>query len=465
MFLNIDKKDQNSTAVIDGLGFSLTYGELCEFAEEFGNQLGQRTLYFILCENCTGALAGCVAGLSKKAVPLMLSGNMDKDLVLDLIEKYNPEYLWMPERLAAEYSYSCVFKKYGYVLVNTGMKSPSLYEDLSLLLTTSGSTGSPKFVRHSYENVEANARNIAEVFGMDEHERGMESLPLQFTQGLNVALSHLFGGSVVLLSTATLAQKDFWDFFKTQRATSFTGVPYSYEVLEKLRFFRMDLPHLKTINQGGGRLTDALFTKCAQYASDTGRRFIATYGSTETTARMAYLPPELALDKCGSIGKAIPQGSITLIDDNGKEILEADEIGEIVYRGPNVTLGYAECKEDLIKGDERQGVFATGDLAYRDKDGCHFIVGRKKRFLKLYGYRIGLDETERLIKDKLGVVCACVGNDKKMVIYVTEENKEQEVHRFISEKTGIFAAAFEVRYIEALPKNDAGKTMYKKLEI
>ena len=463
MFINLDKKNPDAIAIIDSLGFNISYGELCAFAEEFKEKIGKRALFFILCENCAGALAGYVAGLSQKIVPVMLSAGMDRQLLDRLIEQYQPAFLWMPEAMAPEYAYPSVFSKYAYTLLETQMAQEDMYDDLSLLLTTSGSTGSPKFVRHSYKNVEANARNIADVFGMDENERGMVSLPLQFTQGLNVATSHLFGGSVVLLTPATLTQREFWSFFKEQRATSFTGVPYSYEVLDKLRFFRMDLPHLKTINQGGGRLTNELFMKCARFAHDTGRRFVATYGATETTARMAYLPPELAMQKCGSIGKPIPEGRFVLTDEDGGEIKHSGDIGEIVYSGPNVTLGYAECRRDLAKGDDRGGVYATGDMARRDEDGCYFIVGRKKRFLKLFGYRIGLDETERLIKSELGIACACTGSDKKMMIYITDADKQDDVAEYISRKTGIHASAFDVMCIKEIPKNEAGKTLYNKL--
>ena len=243
-----------------------------------------------------------------------------------------------------------------------------------------------------------------------------------------------------------------------------TCVPYSIELLEKLRFFRMDLPDFQILNQGGGRLPDKTFMLCADYAEKTGRKFIATYGSTETTSRMAYLPAELASRKCGSIGKALPECSLTLIDDSGNVIDQPNEVGEIIFKGPNVTLGYAESGADLIKGDERHGQYATGDLAYFDEDGCFFIVGRKKRFLKIFGYRISLDETERMLKDHFHIECACVGNDKKMSVFTTAENREEEIIQYLSEKTNLHRMAFEVRFIETIPKNDTGKTQYKELE-
>lgn len=464
MFLDLDKKDKKLIAIIDGTETQMSYGELCSFSDTFYQQIGGRTLIFILCQNSIAPLAAYVSCLSNRVVPLLVSATMDTDALTNLISVYHPEYLWIPKYMEEHFNYPSAFTAFDYCLLKTGLECFPLFEDLSLLLTTSGSTGSAKYVRHSYQNVIANARNVARVFELYENENGMDSLPLQFTQGLNVATSHLLSGATVLLTTANLVQKEFWDFFKKYHATSMTCVPYSIELLERLHFFNMDLPDFKVLNEGGGRLPDKTFIKCAEYARDTGRKFIATYGSTETTSRMAYLPAELALTKCGSIGRALPECSLTLIDDNGSAIDAPDTIGEIVFRGPNVSLGYAECGEDLIKGDERGGVYHTGDLAYFDNDRCFFIVGRKKRFLKIFGYRISLDEAERMIKDRFHIECACSGTDKKMVVFTTSPGIEESICKFMSEKTNLHNSAFEVRFIETIPKNDTGKTQYKTLE-
>ena len=107
------------------------------------------------------------------------------------------------------------------------------------------------------------------------------------------------------------------------------------------------------------------------------------YGAAEATARMGYLPPEDAIRKTGAMGIAIPGGRFSLVDEDGAEIETADTVGELVYYGANVTLGYAMCGADLARGDERNGRYETGDLARRDEDGYYSIVGRKRRFLKL----------------------------------------------------------------------------------
>ena len=136
----------------------------------------------------------------------------------------------------------------------------------------------------------------------------------------------------------------------------------------------------------------------------------------------------------------------------------------MVYEGENVTLGYAECGDDLIKGDERGGILQTGDMAQFDQDGYYYIVGRKKRFLKIYGNRVNLDEMDRLIKGKFeGIDCASAGVDDHMYIFVTDEGIADEVREFVVFKTKLNPAAFKTIVIDEIPKNDAGKILYKEL--
>ena len=184
---------------------------------------------------------------------------------------------------------------------------------------------------------------------------------------------------------------------------------------------------------------------------------------------MSYLPPERALDKVGSMGVVIPGGKFSLIDAEGKEILEPETVGELVYEGENVTLGYAECADDLAKGDERYGRLETGDMAKRDGDGCYYIVGRKKRFLKIFGNRVNLDETERMIKGAFPRFdCACGGVDDKMKIYVVAADDygthEMEMVRdYVAEKTHLNFTEVEIVRVSSIPKNASGKTLYSEL--
>ena len=448
------------TAFIDVEGNSLSYKALADFSNLFFSQINKRTLIFIFSENTLGSVAGYVAALETKIVPLLLHTATEKGLRETLVKKYKPEYFWMPESMISEWNGEVVFKAYGYALMKTGLVAPLLSENLSLLLPTSGSTGSPKLVRHSYNNILANARNVGKVFEINSDDRALAMLPMYYTMGLSVITSYLYGGATVLLFNGSLTDAVFWKFLKEQKATILTGVPYTFEILSKLRFTRMDLPDLKIITQGGGKLKPTLFNEFADYATRTGKKFIATYGQTEGTARMAYLPAEFAQTKIGSIGKAIPEGRLYLVDKSGEEITQADTPGEMVYSGPNVTLGYAFSGEDLGKNDEREGVLPTGDIAIKDSDGFFYIVGRISRFLKLYGVRVGLDEVEQLIFQAFGVENICTGTDEKMKIYVTNQEMMTAIADFVIQKTGLYHQAFEVLFIPQIPRNDVGKVIY-----
>lgn len=455
VFLDLDKKDWQHIAAIDDSGRSVTYGDICDFSAEFAKYLPQRSLIFILSENCIGALLGYTAALSNRIVPLMISTATEEGLYNHLYELYQPEYLWMPQVKAEEKK--VVFSAWDYCLVKTGNKPTPMHEELSLLLPTSGSTGSPKLVRHSYRNIEANADNVSRMFKLDGTERAMAILPMHYTMGLSVIASHLLAGSTLLLSSRSLLDKGFWAMLK--EATSFTGVPYSYEILMKMRFTRMDLPNLKVITQGGGKLSEEMFQALAQYANEHGKQFIATYGQTECTARMAYLPAELAMTKTCSIGIAEPGGQLSIVDDNGVESFEGEAQGEMVYRGENVTLGYATCREDFLKGDENHGIMHTGDLARRDADGCYFIIGRLKRFLKIFGLRIGLDEVEQMIKEEYKTDCYCKGDDEKLVVMVTDSSLKDVLPTFIEEKTHLFHQRIDVQVVDTILRNEAGKVI------
>lgn len=465
MFLNIDKHNSKATAAVDNFGYEITYGELCQSAKHLADCMETRAVAFILCENTVGALAAYIGCEHGQTVPLMLNAGLDSALLEGLLATYTPKYIWVSERKKEEFSqYKEVTRSYGYILYETESESYPVDERLSLLLTTSGSTGSPKLVRYKYGNLEANAKNVAAAFGWTKDERPFCDLSMNYTMGLNVINSHLWVGATVVLTTYNIMSAEYWKMMKEQRCTNITGVPFSYEVFFKLRFQRMTLPDMYTFAEGGGKLTDKMFMDMVDYAEKNGKRFIATFGTTETSARLALLDPAEARKRCGSIGKAIPEGRLFLIDDNGNEIDEMAAEGELVYEGPNVTMGYATRKEELIAGDDFNGRYATGDMARRDEDGFYYIIGRKGRFLKLLGYRVSLDQCERLIKTEFGLACACTGTDKAMVIYVTEPSKTEEVAAFICDKVHLYKSLVKVRAIDEIPMNENGKVLYGSLD-
>jgi acyl-coenzyme A synthetase/AMP-(fatty) acid ligase len=458
-----DTYTKNIAVQSDG-GSTLTYQDLYQFSEQLGNYTKSRSLVFCLCNNETGTLAGYYSFLEHGVVPVMLDASKDFESICNLLKIYQPNYVWAPIEFAGQIEKTGLFSAYNYSLLSFSEEKLQLHEDLALLLSTSGSTGSPKLVRLSYRNVLSNAASIAEYLQIDENERPITSLPMHYSYGLSVVNSHLIKGATILLTDKPVVQKEFWTFAKEQKATSIAGVPFTYEMLKRLRFFRMDLPELKTMTQAGGKLNAELAKEYIEQAQAVGKRFIVMYGQTEATARMSYLPCEHALEKYGSIGIPVPGGSFALVGDDGKEINCPFQEGELVYSGANVSLGYAESVTDLAKGDENKGVLYTGDIAQRDEDGFYYITGRKKRFIKIYGNRVNLDTVESLLNIRFKKTYICSGEDDHLIVYTTGNGQNnEEVIPFLAEKTGLNNRAFAVKVVKEIPKNSSGKILYAEL--
>ena len=310
----------------------------------------------------------------------------------------------------------------------------------------------------------SNAESIAQYLDITNEERPVTSLPMHYSFGLSVINSHLLKGATLLLTGKPVIQKEFWEFVKEQSATSLSGVPYTYEMLKRLKIFQMDLPALRTMTQAGGKLNAKIAQEYIEGAKATGKRFIIMYGQTEATARMSYLPEDMAREKYASIGIAIPGGKFSLIDTDGNEIITADVDGELIYEGANVSMGYAESIADLAKGDENNGVLHTGDVARRDNDGYYYITGRLKRFVKVWGNRCNLDAIEQIVKTEVTTNCACSGCDDKVVVFVTENGNEGRIKSLLCETTGLNVRAFTVKQIDVIPKNTSGKVLYAELQ-
>ena len=178
---------------------------------------------------------------------------------------------------------------------------------------------------------------------------------------------------------------------------------------------------------------------------------------------MSYLPSDKAVEKNASIGIAIPGGEFCVIDSDGKVITEPEVDGELIYKGKNVCMGYAETRADLMKGDENHGELHTGDIAKFDEDGFFYITGRMKRFVKIWGNRTNLDATEQLVKS-ITPNCACGGVDDLITVFVTEEGLEEQIKALLVEKTGFNPRAFQVKKIDAIPVKTSGKIDYPELQ-
>ncbi|MDK2808914.1 MAG: long-chain acyl-CoA synthetase [Clostridiales bacterium] len=458
---------EDQIAVIAPDAERLTYRSFAKEADAIANRMPERCVVFLICSNTLAALEAYIGCLRRRVVPVLINEAIEADLLQNLMSRYEPAYVFAAKEkmdvLAKEEALTLVGNYRGYTLCKRELAiSYPIYKELALLLTTSGSTGSPKLVRQTYENISANAASIAAYLEIVPEDRAIMTLPMSYTYGLSIINSHLLMGATVIMNDYTLMNKEFWALLKEENATTFGGVPYIYDMLKKLRFGNMELPSLRYLTQAGGKLSKEMAEEFNEICTKKGIKLIIMYGQTEATARMSYLPWESAKEKAGSMGIAIPGGRFELWDVDENPIEAAEVVGELVYYGKNVTLGYAEQFADLLKGDERGGRLITGDMAKRDSDGFYYIVGRKKRFLKIFGNRVNLDEVEGLLR-KEGFDCVCAGEDDAMKIYTTETDRAEEILSFVTKTTHLSKTAFTVLTIAEIPRNEAGKVLYSKL--
>jgi acyl-CoA synthetase (AMP-forming)/AMP-acid ligase II len=333
-----------------------------------------------------------------------------------------------------------------------------LHPDLALLLSTSGSTGSPKLVRLSAANVRSNALSIGQALSLRRDDRAMTSLPMHYCYGLSVVNSHLACGAGLVMTEGSVVDECFWDRFLAEGATSFAGVPYTFDLLDRSGFERRELPTLRSVTQAGGRLAPDRVRAYAELGRRRGWALVVMYGQTEATARMAVLPPALAATRPAAVGPAVPGGSFRL-----EPVADSPEpgTGELVYSGPNVMLGYAEQPADLARGAE-VAELRTGDLA-RCVDGLYEIVGRRSRHAKLFGLRIDLDRVEACSSTP-GVSVRVVVVDEVLHAFTTGRRSAAVLNERISRLCGLPPGVVRVTEIERLPRTATGKPDHAALE-
>ncbi|WP_051063173.1 AMP-binding protein [Ilumatobacter nonamiensis] len=336
-----------------------------------------------------------------------------------------------------------------------------LHHDLALLLSTSGSTGSPKLVRLSQSNLSSNARAIGEYLGLGPDDRGITTLPLHYCYGLSILHSHLAAGASVVLTTASVVDPCFRRALYEHRVTDVAGVPHTFEMLEQADPQLLDTPSMRIITQAGGRLAPDDVRRWTHRADDWDAEFFVMYGQTEATARMAFLPPELARHRPDAIGVAIPGGEFSLRHDADLERPEADDVGELIYRGPNVMLGYAETHADLGRGGDIEEL-ATGDIArFHADDGVYEIIGRKSRFVKPFGVRVDLARVESSLPQDVRMPNGvAVGGDDRRLVVVAPGARSRDVAAAVGNLTGLPASRISVNVDHEVPRTSAGKVDY-----
>lgn len=438
-----------------------SYAQLLDLAEKISTPVRTGELVLLLSENTLETVAAYVGMIRKKAPVIMLNAHTPPANISEIIDRFVPMHIIAPMGTVSAGNYEKTKVLNVEVLSLCNKAAYSIDEDLALLLTTSGSTGSPKFVRLSYKNVFSNTASICNYLSIRADDIAITCLPLYYSFGLSLLNTHLYVGGAIVVTDESFLSPVFWKMLEEFRVSTFSGVPYSFSILRKIGLAKFNLSDVRYVTQAGGKLAVEEVDYWNKFFRKRNIDFVVMYGQTEATARMSYLPVPDMSDHMGSIGIAIPGGNFQLMND-GKVIDKPNEEGELIYEGDNVSMGYAESLKDLSLGDCNGGILHTEDLAYRDKDGFYYIVGRLKRFVKLFGNRTNLDELEHLLKIN-GVNALCAGTDDNLMIYLTDSMSSAKVESVINKYTLISPLAYNIKVIHHFPISESGKILYSKL--
>lgn len=458
MFLGNTDKILNNTALADAFGRARSYGELEQLSEEYLQTIPERSLVFILCDYHMDTVTFYYCMMNNHVVPLLLDKKIDKEMLENLISIYQPQYVWMEKERVLEFTNFRIVQEYEkHGLFYTFYGQYEMYENLALLLTTSGSTGSPKLVRISNKNLIVNMNSTMELLDICETDRGITVLPMTYCYGLSLLHMHWRKGATIFLNEWPVIHGRFWEYLKRSEITNFQGVPYTYEMLDKIGFLEKQYSSLRFLTQAGAKLPENRQKLFGEKLAEKGIDFFILYGQTEATTYLSGYLSGKNSTKIGSIGKPMAGMRAYLSEaENG--------IGELAFQSESVALGYAEKQEDLRKKDENHGKLRTGDLAFIDSEGYIFIRGRIKRMIKMLGVRFNLDEIEAmLIKNFSCNEFACAGVDNELYIYYVGELDEDAAKRFCSDKMHLYAQMLHFVRLEKIPRNETGKIAYVEL--
>ena len=406
-FWDLESQPGDAPALLDA-NRQWSYSQLAQLADRYATRLPRhrRTLGFLGFSNGIQAVALYLGVLrSHRHVPLLLQPDMDPDLTAALAAHYRPDWLALPAHVAP----------------------PPGYEPIG----------------GDDDDGDAIALYAASIPDGDSPEVHPDLALLLSTSGSTGS------AKLVRLSYSNIDAN-------AESISRYLGLDHRDRAITTLPLaYSFGLSILNSHLQAGGRLRDALIEEFLGVSECLGLEFYVMYGQTEAAPRISYVPANNLRNKVGSVGVAVPGGELSIDADTG----------ELVYRGPNVMLGYAESRLELAHGDIQGGILRTGDLARRDEDGYFYITGRTKRFVKISGNRVNLDEVESMLATALGRAVACAGTDDDLVVFVPGEPEQDQdpVRRLIQHRYRLFPGHVRVLPLDALPLMMTGKTDYAAL--
>ncbi len=332
--------------------------------------------------------------------------------------------------------------------------------DLAVLVATSGSTGTPRFVMVSHGNLTANTEAIVRSQNLLQGERAMLILPLSYCFGASVFHSHLYQGGGVVFDSRFMFPDKVLHAINKYRCTTFAGVPTVYNILLRRSNLRsIPMPSLRRFLQAGGPLAPQHVAEMRDTVPTA--KFYVMYGQTEATARISCLDPAHLDEKLGSAGQPLDNLSVRIMDEEGRD-LPTGQTGEIMVRGPSIALGYLDEPEESGRVFQ-DGWLRTGDLGHLDTDGYLWIDGRKANFLKIRGVRVSFAEVEARVASLPGVSeCAVAAMPhpeagEALALYIVPDKDADQVAENVRRGLPPYWTCESINIVSQIPKTARGK--------
>ena len=464
-FLDNLKNYNNKIAVTTEEGKNISYKELLKETDKLKKFLDtkNKSLVFLIGKNNLETIISYISSIHSDHAVALLDEKIDSELLENLIIKYRPDFVISEKNKKIKSQEFSLFSDYYNfkILKNKNSVNKNINKNLLFLISTSGSTGSSKFVRISFENTQNNLLSILKYLPINEKDVTITTLPISYVYGLSIFNTHLYQGARIVLNEKSVIEKRFLNLLEKEKVTSFGGVPYTFSIIDRVHKNKINFDSLKYVTQAGGKMNEKLLKNIMDLFKSNNKKFISMYGAAEATARMSYLDWKYAEDKFGSIGKPIVGGEFSLENNNGQKINETNVEGELIYKGNNVCLGYANHISDLSLGDINKGILKTGDIALKDKDDFFYLKGRKDRYVKIFGLRLNLDELEELVSN-YGVENICkFDTENKINILIKENTNNFNLIKYISGKLSLHPNVFSIKKVNQFPMTKNLKIKYK----
>ena len=455
IFPLLQKKSSN-LVIYDNENRDINFNGLIEIEKFLKKKIKKKSLILFVGDNDSISIAHYLAFFRLGHCQIMIENNITDNSLNDINEKFEPEYIFVNKQRNKINNYKIIKSIDGYNLLQSNQKNQSkINKNLALLISTSGSTGKSKFVKITFENILENTISIRKYLNIKKKDIGVSTLPISYSYGISVINMHLLNENNFVCNKSSILEKKFWELLKKYKVTNFSGVPFSFELLDRINFYKFDMHNIRFITQAGGKLHTNIIAKICNHLKKIKINFFVMYGQTEASPRISYIELKDLIKKPDSVGKVIPGGKI---------ILSKKKLGEIIYYGKNIYRGYANKRNDLEKLSNIKNL-KTGDLGFIDKDGFLFIKGRVNREVKIYGRRINLDIIENFINNMQEKKYLCIKKDHNLYIVYINIVDEINIKKKIFKEFKIPGNIIKFKKIDKLPINKNKKISYQKIII